>query len=193
MTLHHDISTVFFKKHLKKVFFLIVLLVTMVSPDANAFPDFCSDITSAPDRVLTGCQFNATPLALQDVPLLEVTVVGDASPPIDAMLSMAPKNRELFRIGRETISDDQDEKKENAYSPGVTEKQTASDGEVAIRPSDTASEILLRDEHWFYMNIDKEGTYLFFGDVGDMDEPMTNMDEDDLLPDGIGIGKRWQF
>jgi hypothetical protein len=184
MTLHHNISTVFFKKHLKKVFFLIVLLVTMVSPDANAFPDFCSDITSAPDRVLTGCQFNATPLALQDVPLLEVTAVGDASPPIDAMLSMAPKNRELFRIGRETISDDQDEKKENAYSPGVTEKQTVSD---------TASEILLRDEHWFYMNIDKEGTYLFFGDVGDMDEPMTNMDKDDLLPDGIGIGKRWQF
>ena len=193
MTPQHNILTVFSKNHLRKVLFLIVFLLTMVSQDANAFPDFCSDIDSVPDRVLTGCQFNAVPSAPQDGSPLAVIVVGDVSSPIDAMLSMTPKNRQLFQIGREAISADQDEKKENAYSPGVTQKPTVSDGKVAIKPSDTASEILLRDEHWYYMNIDKEGTYLFFGDVRDTDEPMTNVEDEDFLPDGIGIGKRWQF
>jgi hypothetical protein len=194
MTLQLDILTAFFKNHLKKVFFLIVLLVTTVFQDANAFPDYCSDIASAPpDRVLTGCRFNTVLSASQDASPLAITVVGDVSSPIDAMLSMTPKNPRLFQVGREAIPDDQDEKKGSTSSPGVTKKPTASDGEAAIKPSDTASEPLLQDDHWLYMNIDNEGTYLFFGDMRDADEPLTNLDEEGLLPDGIGIGKRWWF
>jgi hypothetical protein len=43
------------------------------------------------------------------------------------------------------------------------------------------------------MRIDQDGTYLFFGDVPGMDDMMTNGDEDDFMPDGVGIGKRWRF
>lgn len=194
MTLQIDISTVFLKNHLINVFFLIVLLVTMVFQDAQAFPDNCRDIAAAPpDCVLTECQSNTAPSASKDVFPPEITAVGDEASPIDAMLSMTPKNPRLFQVGRAVISEDQDEKKENTSPPGATEKPTASDGEAAVKPSDTDSGALLRDDNWLYMNIDKEGTYLFFGDMRDADEPLTNLDEEGLLPEGLGIGKRWWF
>lgn len=193
MTLQLDMLSCVFKNYLKKVLFLVVALVVLMPLDTNAFPVFCSDMASAPDRVLTGCQFNVVPPTLQDAPPHAVTVAGGASYPIEAMLSMTPKNRQLFQVGRGAIADDQDEEKKNGSSAGATEKQTAMTVAADRNPSDATSEVLLRDEHWYYMNIDQEGTYLFFGDMLKEDESTTGMDEDDFIPDGIGIGKKWRF
>jgi len=193
MTLHRDIPALVFKNYLKKVLYLILPLVAMAPLDANAFPVVCSDMTSAPDRVLTGCQFNVLPSTLQETPPLAVTVAGGESYPIAAMLTMTPKNRQLFHVGRGALADDQDEKKRNGASAGATEKQMTTAGAADRNPSDASSEVLLRDEHWYYMNIDQEGTYLFFGDMLESDESTTGMDADNFLPDGIGIGKKWRF
>lgn len=43
------------------------------------------------------------------------------------------------------------------------------------------------------MNIDQDGTYLFFGDLPDTDDMRTGADEGDFMPDGVGIGNRWRF
>ena len=43
------------------------------------------------------------------------------------------------------------------------------------------------------MNIDQDGTYLFFGDMLEEDESTTGMGEHDFHLDGIGIGKKWRF
>lgn len=193
MTIQFDILIIVFMRRLKKVLLLLVPLIAMASLDANAFPVFCSDIASAPDRVLTGCQFNAAPSTPQDASSNKIAVVGGVSDSIDDMVSMTPKNRQLFHVGRDALSDDLDQQKKGGSSPGATEKQTASAAVVDTNPSDAASEFLRRDEDWYYMNIDQDGTYLFFGDMLEEDESTTGMDEDEFLPDGIGIGKRWRF
>lgn len=193
MTIQFDIQIIVFMRRLKKVLLWLVPLVVMASLEANAFPVFCSDIASAPDRVLTGCQFNTAHLMPQDASYHKGTVVGGASDSIDEMVSMTPKNLQLFHVGRDALSDHQDQQKESGSSPGATGKQMASAVGVDINPADAASEVLRRDEDWYYMNIDQDGTYLFFGDMPEAGDANTNLYEDDFLPDGIGIGKRWQF
>lgn len=193
MTIQLDIRSNVFKNRLKKVLFLIVLLVALGHLDAKAFPVYCSDSASAPDRVVTGGQFNVASSTLQDAPPRATSVMDGTPYSIDEMLSMTPKNRQLFHVGREALTEDRDEKKEDDSSAGAAEKQTASAAEANTNPSDAISEFLLRDEHWYYMNIDQDGTYLFFGDMREGDESTTGMDEDDFLPDGIGIGKKWRF
>jgi len=179
--------------HLKSAFLLIVPLIAMASLDANAFPIFCSDIAFAPDRVLTGCQFDGVSSNPPSASSRPVMVGEGASYPIDEMLSRTPKNRQLFHFGPDVIVNDQDGKEENDLSAGVTEKQMAVAVDADLNASGAAFESLHRDQNWYYMNIDQDGTHLFFGDIPEVGEPTTNMDDDDYLPDGIGIGKKWHF
>ena len=193
MTVQLDILVNIFKNRLKKILFLIVPLVALTPLDAKAFPVFCSDIAFAPDQVLTGYQFDVAPANLPDDPPRAIAVMDSAPCSIDEMLSRIPKNRQLFHVGREALIEDRDEKKEDDSSAGVTGKQTASAAEANINSSAATSEFLIRDEHWYYMNIDQDGTYLFFGDMLEEDESTTGMGEDDFHLDGIGIGKKWRF
>ena len=193
MILELDILSLVFKNGLKIVLFLIVSLLAMAPLNANAFPVFCSDMASATDRELTDCQSNVAPSTRQDASPHAITEMDGTPSSIDEMLSMTPKNRQLFHVGREALAEDRDEKKEGDSSAGATEKQTAAAAEVNINSSAATSEFLFSDKHWYYMNIDQDGTYLFFGDMLEADELTTGMDEDDFIPHGIGIGKKWRF
>ena len=91
------------------------------------------------------------------------------------------------------LSDDRGEKKDNGSSSDVVEKQTKSEVAMDLHSSDAASGFLDQNEGWYYMNIDQDGTYLFFGDRPDTDDMRTGADEGDFMPDGVGIGNRWRF
>jgi hypothetical protein len=168
-------------------------LMAMVPLDANAFPVFCSDITSAPYRELTGCQFDAFPSNMQSAFIRPIAEAGRTSDEIDEMLSRTPKNPQLFHIGPGVIDDNQNGKAEESSPAGEAEKQLAVGLDVAPEASESTSKSLHRDDNWYYMNIDQDGTHLFFGDVPEVGEPTSGGNDDDFLPDGIGIGKKWHF
>lgn len=183
-----------FVYRLKNVLLLIVLLpVAMVPFDANAFPVFCSDITAAPYRELTGCQFDVFPSLAHGASSHSIIVAGKESFSIDVMLSRTPKNPQLFHIGPGVIDDDQNGKAEESSSAGEAEKHLAVGLDADPDATDATSESLHRDDNWYYMNIDQDGTHLFFGDMPEVGQPSTSREEDDFLPDGIGIGKKWHF
>ena len=66
-------------------------------------------------------------------------------------------------------------------------------------PENPHQSAITKDENWYYMNVDRDGTYLFFGDPEQLDQSdrwdrwATSETPDEGLPKGIGIGKRWHF
>lgn len=175
------------------VLFLVVGFFMATSWNANAFPVFCSDINLYQEGMLTGCDLNADPLSLT-YGSPRVIALGDGAPEaIEVLFVITPKNRSLFQVGRVALSDGKDGKRDNGQPADLGEKQKESKLAGDLHSSDAASEFLDQDEGWYYMNIDQGGTYLFFGDLPDTDDMMTNGDEGEFMPDGVGIGKRWRF
>jgi hypothetical protein len=128
--------------------------------------------------MLTGCDLNAGPFE----PALWLTpcdcpggwgVRGHRS-----LLATTPKNRALFHVGRVALSDGKDGKRDNGQPADLGEKQKEPKLAGDLHSSDAASGFLDQDEGWYYMNIDQDGTYLFFGDLPDTDDMMTNGDEE---------------
>jgi len=175
------------------VLFLMLGLLLAARWDANAFPVFCSDIKPYKESMLTGCDLNAGLLNLPYGSRRMIALADGTSEAIEALLATARENRALFHVGRLALSPDNGGNRDNGQSANVDEKQKESKVAVDLHSSDAASGFLDQDEGWYYMNIDQEGTYLFFGDLPDTDDMMTNGDEDDFMPDGVGIGKRWRF
>ena len=181
----------FYNNSARMILFLIFGVFFSAVTDANAFPVFCSDIKSYQKNMLTGCDLNADPLNLQREPPTDISLVEGTSEAMDAVLAMTPINRPLFQVGRIALLNDRAGKKDKESSTG--EKQVESEFELDFKSSDAESGLLDRDDRWYYMNIDQDGTYLFFGDAPVTDERMINGDENGFLPEGIGIGKRWLF
>ena len=175
------------------VLFLVVGFFMATSWNANAFPVFCSDIKLYKESMLTGCDLNAELLNLPYGSRRLIALADGASEAIEALLATAPKNRALFHVGRVALSPDNGGKRDNGQPANVDEKQKESKVAVDLHSSGAASGFLDQDEGWYYMNIDQDGTYLFFGDLPDTDDMMTSGDEDNFMPDGVGIGKRWRF
>ena len=172
---------------------LMVGFFTTTSWNANAFPVFCSDIKPYKESMLTGCDLNAGPLNLPYGSRRVIALADGASEAIEALVATAPKNRALFRVGRVALSAGKGGKRDDGQPADVGDKQKAPEIAVDIHSSDAASGFLDQDEGWYYIRIDQDGTYLFFGGVPGMDDMMTKADEDDFMPDGVGIGKRWRF
>lgn len=175
------------------VLFLMLGFLMTTRWDANAFPVFCSDIEPYKESILTGCNLSAGLLSLPYGSPRVIALVDGASETIDALLAITPKNRSLFQVGRVALADGRVGKKDNGPPAAAGEKQKESEVAADRHSSDAASGFLDQDEGWYYMNIDRDGTYLFFGDLPNTDDMMTNGNEDDFMPDGVGIGKRWRF
>jgi hypothetical protein len=183
----------FFNRRATVVLCLMVGFFMTTSWNANAFPVFCSDIKPYKESMLTGCDLNAGPLNLPYGSSRVIAFADGASEAIEAIVATAPKNRTLFHVGRVALSAGKGGKRDNGQPADVGDKQKAPEVAVDLHSPDAAPGFLDQDEGWYYMRIDQDGTYLFFGGVPGMDDMMTNGDEDDVMPDGVGIGKRWRF
>jgi hypothetical protein len=94
---------------------------------------------------------------------------------LDGLLDDAPKNDRLFHVGR------------------LPRPAVAKD----LPPGAAAVEGLNQDERlssdWIELEIDKDGTYLFFGDVDDAGPTLLGPPEEHMMPGGIGLSKKWRF
>ena len=182
-----------------KVFFsMITILLAVGLPPAQAVPLFCSDVVHHAERLLTGCAPDTD---------LFFTGIGERLPrgtstgssrEIDALLSRTRPNS-LVQVGPKGLTDEPlagDAADYDRHAIGTMDGVPAQRGQT---PDDFSQRTISKDENWYYMNVDQEGTYLFFGDPERLDQ-LDQLGEwprseafDEGLPKGVGIGKRWRF
>jgi hypothetical protein len=170
-----------------------LLLIVSVST-TDAAPLFCWDISGPPGLFLTGCDAGAgAPRAETVWPPAEGGEDSDDLV-VETLLSGPPQDQLLVQVGPAALED--------AQGPGNETADTSAD---AVQPAkaapgvndaleDSPAALLTQDDHWLYMNLDRDGTYLFLGGLDEMDDKLRPDDAPETtFPDGIGIGKRWRF
>jgi hypothetical protein len=176
---------------------ILAFLLAVAAPSAKAVPLFCSDISHFPNGLLTGCNLdNASPFAGTAGEYPSGGIFPGASQAVDVLLSQAHQNP-LVQVGPDGLTDETPEGKvpdEIPHDKGALEGISAPP-DATTSLGDTAS-TFNKSETWYTMNVDSDGTYLFWGDpeqLDKLDEWSTSEAPDDGLPKGIGIGKKWHF
>ncbi|GEM_PF-3220161 len=183
-----------FRRCLARVMGFGIALLLLLPGSSNAFPVFCMDIIKAPDRVITGCRTEAEDSpARVDAPDSVPREADEDLSPVDALLTPKPVNKQLFQVGRHGLASDAQNQGDKATPDGGGVKSDRISAEDKAIAAGKLMDTVTYDERWYYMSIDKDGTYLFVGDVFDAEDPITDSGGDDYLPDGVGIGKKWTF
>jgi hypothetical protein len=177
---------------------MIPILLAVGIPSAKAVPLFCSDVVHYAERLLTGCGPDSDPSITGMGAYLPREASTGASHEIDALLSRTRPNP-LVQVGPNGLTDEplagkatDDERHDGEALKGIP-AQADENAEKSFQST------ISKDENWYYMNVDRDGTYLFFGDperlaqLDQLGEWPTAETPDDGLPKGIGIGKRWRF
>lgn len=115
---------------------------------------------------------------------------------VDSLLNPQPKNEFLYHIGPAL----QEGEPHGAESRAAGQAHRASTQNIEAENGPSAESNHIEDEFapaqddWIQMDIDQEGTYLFFGESDDADEKLMNPTEmRGLIDSGLGIGKKWHF
>jgi len=172
-----------------------ITVLLLAAPSAKAVPLFCSDISHFPYGLLTGCNPDATSSAAgTGGGYASGGALYQDSSAVDALLFQTHPNP-LVQVGPNGLTDAPESKvsDEIPHAKGTTKATPAQSD--ASSPGAFASTVT-KGETWYTMNVDPDGTYLFFGDpeeLDKLDEWSTSKTPDDGLPKGIGIGKKWQF
>jgi hypothetical protein len=195
LTLIRKFSLRALSQHLTRVLaFSAWVLLVPAGYEAGAFPVFCNDMTWISNRVLTGCQPQENDLFPSEEHAVPATGdKGKSSDGIDAILTPRPLNRQIFQVGRHGLPKASSEAAEETAGHTETGESKGAAGGSGGTTVSSAVGGLTYDERWYYMALDKDGTYLFIGDAVDGPDPANVADENQLLPDGIGIGKKWRF
>ena len=181
-------------RRLKVMAAIIPILLSVGAPLAKAVPLVCSDVVRYADRLLTGCALDADPPLTEISPIIPREAQSRVSREVDAILPQTRPNT-LVQVGPKGLTDAPGGK---ATDAGRRDKRTRKgiSSPTDKTPEDSHQSTIIRDEDWYYMNVDRDGTYLFLGDPDQLDrlDKWTTMETpDDGLPKGIGIGKRWRF
>jgi hypothetical protein len=183
---------------LKVVFSVIPILLTVGLPSAKAVPLFCSDVVHYAERLLTGCGPDSNPSLTGMGAYLPREASTGASHEIDALLSRARPNP-LVQVGPNVLADEPLAAKATDEIRHDREALKGISGLADENAEKSFQSTITKDENWYYMNVDRDGTYLFFGDperfdqLDQLGEWPASETPDDGLPKGVGIGKRWRF
>ena len=155
----------------------------------RAVPLFCSDASRFPLYALTGCDTES------NRPPVEAGVrrVNEVTPwSVNDDLTTPPRHP-LVQVGRHGLLDAPPG--ENGTGQVVPAAKGIEDlaEETHTNSPDPIASTITTEDRWYYMNIDQDGTHIFFGDLDSLDERMALDASDDFLPKGFGIGKKWQF
>ena len=183
-------------RRLKVMAAIIPLLLAVGAPSAKAVPLVCSDVVRYADRLLTGCAPDADSPLTAIGPSLPREASSEVSQEVDALLSQTRPNTPLVQVGPKGLTDEPPDGKATDERWHNKRALRGISAPADKAPEDSYQSTITRDEGWYYMNVDRDGTYLFLGDPEQMDrlDNWTTLETpDDGLPTGIGIGKRWRF
>jgi hypothetical protein len=185
-------------------FYLAMVMVLFIStmsikpaaatPLAKSAPLFCSDVTHFPALLLTGCDLDARRLATTIAEYALPEALPGDSRVVDALIDAKPLNP-LVQVGRHGLIDEQTEENEADENRQILGTEEDNSGQVHNIPQDSFSNGIVTEDQWHYMDVDQDGTLLFFGELDPMEDWSAFSEPDLVLPKdiGIGIGKRWRF
>ena len=183
-------------RRLKVMAAIMPILLAVGAPSAKAVPLVCSDVVRYADRLLTGCVLDKDSPLTELGPILPREAQRRASHEVDVILPPQTRPNTLVQVGPKGLTDAPSDGK--ATDAGWRDKRALKgiSSPTDKNPQDSHQKTITKDEDWYYMNVDRDGTYLFLGDPDQLDrlDKWTTLETpDDGLPKGIGIGKRWRF
>lgn len=180
--------------------FLIVFIpmaaikTAVAAPLVKAAPLFCSDVPHSPGRFLTGCDLDASPFIEGIGVYLPHEIWPGESHTVDPLID-SHQPFPLVQVGRSGLYDNQVGENGTDESRPIVSTLKAAPSQSHDTPQGPYSSAIAEDDHWHYMDIDRDGTLLFFGETDRLDDWSALAEPDDGIPKdiGIGIGKRWRF
>lgn len=112
----------------------------------------------------------------------------DADRAVDLLINPPPKNAHLFRVGRMPRPEPSGNSERPVSIPDHTASNAGTDREAGGNTHPGVSEAA---DDWIQMDLDQNGTYLFFDDSVEAEEMLNLTEPQKLLEYGVGIGKRW--
>jgi len=178
------------------VLFISIIAIRPVAatPLAKSAPLFCSDVTHFPGRLLTGCNLDARLLATTIREYAPSEALPRDSRLVDALIDAKPLNP-LVQVGHHGLTDEQAEENEANENRPVLGMVKDNPGQAHNIPQGSFANSGVTEDQWHYMDVDQDGTLLFFGELDPLDDWSAPTEPDNLLSKdiGIGIGKKWRF
>jgi hypothetical protein len=173
---------------------LTTVMLAWAPADAGATPAFCSDIKDLPPRVLTGCHGGANPMAPGLLREGEAPTDQASLPDPTVTMMVVPDIPSVVRVGRSALGGDPSADG-RAPQPASASLSESSGGGTPTAEAFAGPSLgpLSRDENWYYLQFNRDGTYLFFGESAETNEQIPFAADEDGLPDGIGLGHKWRF
>ncbi len=169
-----------------------LMLVTM-APAMGAAAVFCGDLENESIERLTGCALGSETLE----GLLQSVFESGGTPLLISMpseIEPAPSSRphpSVLIINPESYVDeadpDVDADGEGAAPPLLPDEAVASGQTEADAQS------FYSDEDWYYLNLNSDGTYLFFDEPKPDELATEEFSLEEQIPNRIGFGKSWRF
>lgn len=166
-------------------------LLIPTAAESSSVPIFCIDITEKPTLALTGCGDGIIRSHLPPAP------AAPAAWP-DMVISGEPQTHERFgdpplvQVGPKALIRVADAAGPQGSAAGRKGSSPSGNAPPSRSPASPFG-LLTPGDRWTYLHLDQDGTYLFLGESPPTVEQIPFADENDPLPDGIGIGKKWRF
>lgn len=115
---------------------------------------------------------------------------------VDALISPPVKNDHIFNIGPHLDGQDHDRTTKRSRDRQPAEGIPHLDPNAPAAghtPNKEVHEASLKEEKWIQMDLDQNGTYLFFGESTETDETQNGTDTSTWPDYGVGIGQKWHF
>jgi hypothetical protein len=168
------------------------VLLLLAVPAGAAVPLFCIDLSDLPSQALTGCGNERTSGDSLAWPPFAPAII-DPVAQSGAVLSRPPAgDRSLVRVGRKALAEAPGSKGRQRAAADFKSEMSPRDASQSLAP-ETASGLREPQDDWIFLHLHQDGTYLFLGASANIHAQIPFAVDDDLLPDGIGIGKKWPF
>ncbi|MGD8251408.1 MAG: hypothetical protein PVF20_03810 [Desulfobacterales bacterium] len=171
---------------------LLALMLVAMAPGIGAAALFCGDLENESIERLTGCSVGSETLeglllsAFENGDLtLQLSILSDRGP--------APPSRahpSVLIINPETYEDEAVRDADNE----VASPSTPPGGESAAGQTEVVDpQQFYSDEDWYYLNLNGDGTYLFFNEPKPDELATEEFSLEDQIPNQVGFGKYWRF
>ena len=114
---------------------------------------------------------------------------------VDALINPPPKDDRIFRVGPALKLEDADSDKGRSGDRKATDNGQELDLEIskAGDPQKREAGEDAPENKWTQMELDQDGTYIFFGESAEAEESLKATEKPKLTDYGVGIGKKWHF
>lgn len=173
---------------------LLLAVGILLGTKVWASPLFCGDEGIEAVSLLTGCRYDAEILEqmLKQTPPRHPGGSDRDDRPLAGAQPTPKPHATVLTIDPRTYLESEAEPADQPHRATDPQPILSNSGGDAELQEDVVGGFS-SDDDWFYLHLDQEGTYLFFGDPEPVEEAAGGTSAEDQVPNQVGFGKRWYF